>query len=81
VRYEVTEVVGDGARVRCEVHYRFLPTGEELVSYNELRFRTRAELTQALARAGFTVERLFGDCDRRPPGRGSPEMIFIAVRD
>lgn len=79
--YQVTEVTGGGARVRCEVHYRFLATGEELVSDNELRFRTRAELTGALARAGFTVEREFGDWDRRPPGPGRPEMIFVAVRD
>ena len=78
--YEVTEVAGDGARVRTEVHYRFLATGEELVSENELRFRTRTELTQALTGAGFTVERVFGNWDRRPPGQGSPEMIFVAVR-
>jgi SAM-dependent methyltransferase len=78
--YEVTEVVGDGARVRCEVHYKFLSTGEELVSDNELRFRTRTELTQALTDAGLTVERVFGDWDRRPPGPGRPEMIFVAVR-
>ena len=34
----------------------------------------------ALTRAGFTVERVFGDWDRRPPGQGTPEMIFVAVR-
>jgi len=62
------------------VPYRFLATGEELVSENELRFRTRTELTQALTRAGFTVERVFGDWDRRPPGPGSREMIFVAMR-
>ncbi len=78
--YEVTEVAGGGARVRCEVHYRFPATGEELVSENELRFRTRTELTQALTRAGFTVERVFGDWERRPPGPGRPELIFVAVR-
>jgi hypothetical protein len=78
--YEVTEVVGDGARVRCEVHYRFPATGEELVSDNELRFRTRTELTRALTRAGFTVESVWGDWDRRPPGPGRPELIFVAVR-
>ena len=73
-------MVGAGAHVRCEVHYRFLATGEELVSDNELRFRSRAELTQDLTRAGFAVERVFGDWDRRPPGQGTPEMIFVAVR-
>jgi SAM-dependent methyltransferase len=78
--YEVTEVLGEGALVRCEVHYRFPATGEELVSDNELRFRTRTELTQALTGAGYAVERVFGDWDRRPPGLGTPEMIFVAVR-
>ncbi len=78
--YEVTDVIGSGARVRSEVHYRFLSSGEELVSQNELRFPARAELTQDLARAGFAVEHVFGDWDRRPAGRGSPEMIFVAAR-
>ena len=42
----------------------------------ELCFPIRAELTQDLARAGFRVEHVFDDWDRRPPGRGSPEMII-----
>jgi hypothetical protein len=76
--YEVTEL--SGARVRSEVHHRFLSSGDELVSRNELRFPARAELTRDLARAGFAVEHVFGDWDRRPSGPGSPEMIFVAVR-
>jgi SAM-dependent methyltransferase len=79
--YELTEVIGGGARVRSEVHYRFLSSGEELVSRNELRFRTRAELTAGLTRAGFAVQRVYGDWDRRPAGPGNPEMIVIAARD
>jgi hypothetical protein len=73
-------VLDEGARIRSQVHYRFPATGEELVSDNELRFRSRAELAGALTRAGFTVERVFGDWDRRPPGQETPEMIFVAVR-
>lgn len=79
--YELTEVLDGGARVRSEVHYRFLATGEELISPNELRFRTKAELTGSLAAAGFSVEHVYGNWDRSPAGRGSPEMIFVAKRD
>ena len=77
--YELTEVLGDGALVRSEVHYRF-QSGEELVSENELRFRTRPELAADLAEAGFEIERLYGDWDRRPAGPGTPELILVAVR-
>lgn len=77
--YELTEVLADGALVRSEVHYRFR-SGEELVSENELRFRTRRELTKDLSEVGFEVERLYGDWDRRPAGPGTPELIFVAVR-
>jgi len=76
--YELTEVLADGARVRSEVHYHFQSSGEELVSENELRFRTRPELAQDLAEAGFEVERLYGDWDRRPAAPGTPELIFVA---
>jgi SAM-dependent methyltransferase len=77
--YELTGVLADGALVRSEVHYRF-QSGEELVSANELRFRSRPELAEDLAGAGFEVERLYGDWYRRPAGPGAPELIFIAVR-
>jgi hypothetical protein len=76
-------VIGDGALVRSEVHYRFPASGEELVSANELRFRTRSELTQDLARAGFSVQHVFGGWDRRPARPENPasaELIFIAAR-
>src|ERR1700733_159108 len=77
--YELTEVLGDGALVRSEVHYRF-QSGEELMSENELRFRARPELARDLAEAGFEVERLYGDWERRPAGPGTRELIFVAVR-
>jgi hypothetical protein len=70
-------VLAGGALVRSEVHYRF-QSGEELVSENELRFRTRPELVMDLAEAGFAAERLYGDWDRRPAGPGTPELIFVA---
>jgi len=78
--YELTEVVGGGELVRSEVHYRFPSPAEEIISPNELRFRARATLTSQLMAAGFSVEHVFGDWDRRPAGPGTPEMIFVAVR-
>jgi len=45
-----------GERVLYEIHYLFLSSGEELVSTNELSFRTQVELTQSLTDLGFSVE-------------------------
>jgi hypothetical protein len=59
VWYQVIGVQGD--RVRFEVHYLFAASGEELVSPNELRFPTHAELTRSPTGAGFPVEHVFGD--------------------
>jgi SAM-dependent methyltransferase len=72
------EVLGE--HVRYELHYRFVSTDEELVSTTELRFRTQGDLTESLADAGFSVEHVFGDWDRQPVEVGSPELIFVAVR-
>ena len=66
--------------VSYTIHYAFAATGEELVSPIELRFRTEAELTQSLRDAGFTVERVYGDWDRRPAGPTTRELIVIAAR-
>lgn len=61
-------------------HYRFLRTGEELVSPARLRFRTSAELERSLTRTGFTIERLDGAWDGRPVGDDTPELIVVASR-
>lgn len=61
---EILEAEDD--RVRTEIHYLFAHSGEELVSSNELRFRTRAELSRSLSDAGFSVESVYGDWDGRP---------------
>ena len=75
---QVIEVRDD--RVASEIHYRFAASGEEVVSSNELRFRSRAALTRSLTHAGFSVEQVFGDWDRRPVEPESPELIFVAAR-
>ena len=75
---EVSDV-RDGV-VTYDNHYAFAATGEEVVSPTRLRFRTVEELTASLADAGFAVEQLFGDWDRRPPGPATGELIVVAGR-
>jgi hypothetical protein len=74
---QLLEVEDD--RVRSEIHYLFAQSGEELLSTNELRFRTRAELSRSLSDAGFSVESVFGDWDGRPADAASRELIFVAA--
>ena len=76
--WQLLEVSGD--LVRYEIRYRFSDSGGELVSLNELRFRTDTELTEALTEAGFVVEQVYGDWDRGPVGPTSPELIYVALR-
>ena len=78
--YEVTEVPGgeNWSAPRCTT--ASLPSAEEIISPNELRFRARATLSRQLMAAGFAVEHVFGDWDRRPAGPDTPEMIFVAMR-
>lgn len=75
---EVVEV-RDGI-VSYTNHYALAATGEELVSPTELRFRTEAELRGTLAEAGFVIDRIHGDWDRRPAGPRTPELIVVASR-
>jgi hypothetical protein len=46
----------------------------------EMRWYLRAELTHLLARAGFTVESMYGDFDRTPLVDGSREIVVRATR-
>lgn len=60
-------------------HYAFAATGEEMVSPNQLRFRTEAELTGSLGDAAFTIERICGDWDCRPASPRTRELIVVAL--
>jgi SAM-dependent methyltransferase len=71
--------VSDGI-VSYTNHYAFAATGEELVSSSRLRFRTVEELTESLAGAGFAVECMYGDWDRRPAGPTTRELIVVVAR-
>jgi SAM-dependent methyltransferase len=44
----------------------------------KLRWLYRYEMEHLLARAGFEVEALYGDCYRAPFEDTSPEMVFVA---
>jgi ubiquinone/menaquinone biosynthesis C-methylase UbiE len=66
-------------RVRYELHYFFARSGEEVVSVNELVFRSQEEMAQALSDAGFKVEIVYGNCDGSLANPASPEMIFIGT--
>ncbi len=67
-------------RASYEIHYLLAESGEELVSSNELRFRTRAEIEHSLIQMGFDIEHVYGDWDWSAAGDKSPEMIFVAMR-
>jgi SAM-dependent methyltransferase len=73
---EVTNVEGDV--VHAVGHRRLVQSNEELVSPFAIRFRSEQLLRQTLTSSGFSIESVFGDWDRRSPGPGERELIFIA---
>jgi SAM-dependent methyltransferase len=70
----------EGERVTFKGHYLFKNSGEELVTINELVFRTKEELVQSLEKAGFLVEHVYGFWDWSPASIESPEFIFVATK-
>jgi SAM-dependent methyltransferase len=75
---DVTDV--DNEIVSYNLHYRFVSTGEELIAPSQLRFRTESELTESLNDAGFTIDKLYGDWDRRRATPTTRELIVVAQR-
>jgi hypothetical protein len=65
--------------VSYAIHYVVEVSGEELVAPGRLRSRTEDGLRRSPAAAGFRVERVYGDWDRRPAGPGSRELIVVAA--
>ena len=51
---------------------------ERVVQSFAMRFFTPAELTHLVARAGFQLDTLYGDFDRRPLDDEAPEIIVMA---
>jgi SAM-dependent methyltransferase len=66
--------------VSYAIHYVFARSGEEIVTSNRLRFRSSGELMQTLGEAGFAIEHVYGDWDRRPAGPTTRELIVVATR-
>jgi hypothetical protein len=52
-----------------------------VVVQSELRFRSLAELTDSLNKAGFTTEHVYGDWARGPVVSTSQVMVVIARRN
>lgn len=65
--------------VTYSLNYRF-PTGEVARDDNQVIFRTDDEVAVSLAKAGFVIERTYGDWDRSPVSPDSPELIYVASR-
>lgn len=72
--------VVNGERVIFKGHYLITKTGEELISTNELIFRTKEEITQSLEKTGFSVNQVYGFWDWSLATPKSPEFIFVAKR-
>ena len=66
--------------VTYEIHYEFAVTGAHLVAPSALRFRSEAALARSLADAGFAVDHVYGDWDRRPASPATGELIVVARR-
>ncbi len=62
----------------CEDNYLFTATGEHLISPVALRFRALDEIAASLDAAGFAIDEVYGDWDRRLAGPGEKEIIVVA---
>ncbi|MDB4992411.1 MAG: class SAM-dependent methyltransferase [Parcubacteria group bacterium] len=67
-------------RVRYQLHFHFINSGERIISTDELIFRSQEEFTKSLEGAGFDVESVYGDWDGSPATPQSEEMIFVASK-
>lgn len=78
---EVAEVIGSPESfTETHVGHTLLPDGTHVVHSETLRFRSEHEIRSSLARAGFTVETIWGDWDRSPVEPDSDELIVLAAR-
>ncbi len=75
---DVIEVGENRRTVKFEATNIFQETGETLVVESELRFRTAGEITLTLQQAGFSVERIYGNWEKKPFAPADPVMVFVA---
>ena len=67
-------------RATYEIYYTNERTSKEIISVNELIFRSQKEITEYLNRAGFEVQKVYGDWDKSLVNSTSPEFIFVAKK-
>lgn len=81
ITLEVTSVAGGvtGGVVSSSARYAF-SDGSQLVSTEDLRFRTEDELRSSLDAAGFAVEQIYGGWNRDPVGSPDGEFLVLARR-
>lgn len=76
--YQLLEIKDN--RVRYQLYFHFINSGEKITSMDELVFRSQEELNKSLEDAGFTVETVYGDWDGSLATPTSPEMIFLGQK-
>jgi hypothetical protein len=77
IEWWAEDIVFAGGKATYTLHYLFTADNEEIVSKNNLRFRTYEELEASLHDAGFDIERMYGGWDRSPFQSHSPEIVLI----
>lgn len=78
VAWWVTLPPHSGPHVRYRLHYRFHQTGEELISVNELTFRTPEEIKEALRTAGLDPGESLGETKTPDSGAPKRKSIYLA---
>jgi len=73
-----TEVTGVRDGTVSFTHHYTLPGGEELVSTATLRFRTEAEVRDAVRAAGFEIGAIYGGWKGETVGAGDGELLVVA---
>jgi hypothetical protein len=60
---------------------KLISSQKDLISTNELIFRSLDEITQFLSKVGFGVEKVYGDFGWNLANNQSSEFIFVASKD
>lgn len=77
---DVVEIGENNRTVRFEATNIFQETGETLIIDSTLRFRSAGEITLSLQQAGFSVERIYGNWEKKPFTPADPVMVFVAKK-
>lgn len=75
-RATVTRVRGDVVTFEVDT---LLPGGERCRGVSDYRFRSRQQLTESVAGAGFDIETIHGGCTGEAVGEGCGEIVIVAT--